>query len=127
MGYQLAADLTLVLHLFFIIFVLFGGLLCLQRTAWAWLHLPAAMWGIWVEWAGWICPLTPMENYFRQLASGQEYSESFLEHYLLPLIYPGYLTVSLQWFFGTLVIVVNIFIYLYVYRKQRKRPARVDE
>lgn len=121
MGYRLAADLTLLLHLLFIIFVLFGGLLCLHRAHWAWLHLPAMAWGVWIEWAGWICPLTPLENHFRHLASGQGYRGGFVEHYLVPLVYPEQLTVLLQWLLGALVLIVNIFIYLYVFRKQRKR------
>ena len=120
MGYRLAADLTLLLHLLFIIFVLFGGLLCLHRIRWAWLHLPAMVWGVWVEWAGWICPLTPLENHFRHLASNQGYREGFVEHYLVPLIYPGQLTVSLQWILGSLVLIINVFVYLYVFQKKAK-------
>jgi len=73
MGYELAADVILVLHLLFIVFVIFGGLLCLYRACCTWLHLPAMIWGIWVEWAGRICPLTPLENHFRQLAFEQGY------------------------------------------------------
>jgi hypothetical protein len=120
MGYRLAADLTLLLHLLFIIFVLLGGLLCLHRIHWAWLHLPAMAWGVWVEWAGWICPLTPIENHFRHLASNQGYREGFVEHYLVPLIYPGQLTVSLQWILGSSVLIINIFVYLYVCKKKLK-------
>ena len=127
MGYRLAADLTLVLHLLFILFVVFGGLLCLHRVRWAWLHLPAMIWGVWVEWAGVICPLTPLENHFRQLASGQGYQGGFVEHYLLPLVYPEQLTVLMQWIFGSLVLVINIFVYLYVFRKKRKPCEQVDE
>ena len=126
MWYRLAADLTLVLHLTFIIFVLFGGLLCLHRIRWAWLHLPSMIWGVWVEWAAWTCPLTPLENYFRQLASGQGYRGDFVERYLVPLIFPEQLTLSLQWFLGGLVLVVNIFIYLYVLQKQTKKQSKVD-
>ena len=99
MGYRIAADLTLALHLTFILFVLFGGLLCLHRTLWIWLHLPSVTWGVWVEWAGWICPLTPLENHFRHMASSEGYQEGFVEHYHVPLIYPEQLTVSLQWLF----------------------------
>jgi hypothetical protein len=120
MGYRLAADLTLVLHLAFIAFVLFGGLLCFRHIRWIWLHLPSMIWGVWIEWTGWICPLTPLENHFRQLASGQGYRDGFVEHYLIPLIYPEQLTVSLQWLLGGLVLVVNIFVYLCVLQKRRK-------
>lgn len=127
MGYRLAADLTLVLHLSFIIFVLFGGLLALRKKFWLWVHLPAMLWGLWVEWAGWICPLTPLENYFRRRASGQEYSESFVEHYLVPLIYPDQLTISQQWVLGAVALGINIVIYLYVFRIRNKPRSQVDD
>ncbi len=127
MGYRLLADLTLVLHLCFILFVLFGGLLCLHRVYWACLHIPAAIWGVWIEWSGRICPLTPLENHFRQLASGRGYSTGFVEHYLLPLIYPADLTVSLQVLLGALVIIINIFIYLFVLYHTKKSLKTVDE
>lgn len=126
MGYRLAADLVLVFHLAFIVFVLLGGLLCLIRVGWIWLHLPAMAWGVLVEWAGWICPLTPIENYFRNIASGQGYQEGFIEHYLLPLIYPEQLTVSLQLILGFLVLSINVIVYLFVWRKRTKRRAEVD-
>jgi len=121
MGYRLAADLTLILHLLFVVFVIFGGLLCLHRTRWIWLHLPSMIWGVWVEWAGWICPLTPLENHFRQMASGQGYREGFVEHYLVPLIYPEQLTISLQWLLGGLILVINIFVYYCLLHKQIKQ------
>jgi len=127
MVYRLAADLTLLLHLAFIIFVLFGGLLTLRKCFWIWLHLPALFWGLWVEWAGWSCPLTPLENHFRQLASVQEYSGGFIEHYLVPLIYPDRLTVSLQWLLGCTVLCVNILIYCYVFQTWSKNQRQVDE
>jgi hypothetical protein len=126
MGYGLVADLILVLHLLFIIFVLLGGLLCLYRAWWAWLHLPAMIWGVWVEWAGWICPLTPLENHFRHRAFEQGYQSGFTEHYLIPLIYPEQLTISLQWFLGGVIVIVNLCIYLCVLRKQLKQQGPVD-
>lgn len=126
MWYRLAAELILVLHLLFVFFVLFGGLLCLQRTRWIWLHLPSMIWGVWVEWAGWVCPLTPLENHFRRMASGHGYPKGFIEHYLVPLIYPEQLTMSLQWLLGSLILVINIFVYYCVLRKQRKQQRKVD-
>jgi len=120
MGFRLAADLTLVLHLLFTVFVLFGGLLCLYRTRWLWIHLPSMSWGVWVEWSGWICPLTPLENHFRQSASGQGYRGGFVEHYLTPLLYPEELTASLQWFLGSMALAVNIVIYYCVLRRLKK-------
>lgn len=127
MGYRLLADLLLALHFCFILFVLFGGLLCLYRTGLAWLHLPAATWGVWIEWSGRICPLTPLENRFRQAASEQGFAGGFIEHYLLPLVYPDRLDTPLQWFLGTVVIFVNLLVYLVVLNIVRKRKRQVDE
>ena len=126
MGYRIAADLTLVLHLTFILFVLFGGLLYLHRTRWIWLHLPSMLWGVWVEWAGWICPLTPLETYFRHMASSGGYQEGFVEHYLVTLIYPDQLTISLQWLLGGLILTINIFVYSCVLHKRIKQQRKVD-
>ena len=126
MSYRLLADLTLALHLCFILFVLFGGLLCLFRTSMIWLHLPALGWGIWVEWTGRTCPLTPLESHFRQLASGQGFSGGFIEHYLVPIIYPDHLYASLQWLLGIVVIIVNFAVYLFVLSRVRKRSRQVD-
>lgn len=127
MGYRILADLTLILHAAFILFVLFGGLLCLHRKRWAWLHLPAACWGIWVEWAGWICPLTPLENHFRKLAFDQAYGGGFIEHHLSRLIYPQNLTVTLQVLLGTVVILVNVAVYIFVWHRHNNLPRSVDE
>lgn len=127
MGYRLAADLILVFHLVFIVFALFGGLLCLHRARWAWLHLPAMTWGIWIEWSGGICPLTPLENRFRHLASEPGYHESFIEHYLVPLIYPEQLNPSIQWILGAVLLLINLIIYWQVLRAAGKRRVQVDE
>ena len=127
MDYRFLADLTLVLHLCFILFALFGGLLCLFRTNMIWLHLPAVLWGIWVEWTGRTCPLTPLENHFRQMASGQGFSGGFIEHYLVPVIYPDHLNASLQWVLGAVVILINLVIYLFVLNRIRKSSRQVDE
>ena len=126
MGYRFLADLTLIVHLIFIIFVLFGGLLCLLRTSFLFVHLPAAAWGVWVEWQGIVCPLTPLENHFRKRAAGQGYSEGFVEHYLVPIIYPEGLTSSIQLLLGGIVLATNILIYLYVVIHYRKSSAKVD-
>ena len=123
MGYGLAADLILVLHLLFIIFVLFGGLLCLYRAYWAWLHLPAMTWGVWVEWAGWICPLTPLENHLRALAGQHGYDGEFISHYLFPVLYPPGLSSGMQWLLGGVVILLNLLIYLTVMARRRCRRA----
>lgn len=126
MGYRFLADLTLILHLCFILFVLFGGLLCLFRAGMFWLHLPAAAWGVWVEWSGRICPLTPLESHFRQMASGRGFADGFIEHYLAPVIYPAHMNASLEWFLGALVILVNLVVYLFVLSRTGKRSRQVD-
>ena len=111
---QLAADLLLVAHLCFIAFVVLGGLLVLNWHRAAWIHVPAAAWGALVELKGWICPLTPLEQYFRAAAGEAGYRGSFIEHYLMPLIYPADLTRSLQLQLGVLVITINLIIYGWV-------------
>jgi len=119
--YRFWADVLVVLHFLFILFVVAGGMLVLYRPRWAILHLPAVIWGAAVELCGWICPLTPLENYCRRLAGGAGYSGDFIEHYLLPLIYPENLTMRMQYILGGLVIVVNLFFYFIIWRKQRIR------
>lgn len=127
MGYRLLADLTLILHLLFILFVLFGGLLCLFRSYLWILHIPAACWGVWVEWQGIICPLTPLENHFRRQAFDQGYSGGFIEQYLLPLIYPAGLSSSIQLVLAGIVLASNILVYLYVGVQHKKSIQKVDE
>ena len=116
----LAADLVLLLHLGFILFVAAGGLLVLRWSRVAWLHIPAALWGAVVEFFGWLCPLTPLENRLR-MASGQEgIGEGFIAHYLLPVIYPEGLTRTMQLFLGAAVVVINLAIYAMVLSKRRR-------
>jgi hypothetical protein len=111
MIYRLLADSVLVLHLLFIGFVIFGGLLAL-RSHWVVLaHLPAACWGAYIELTGGLCPLTVMEIGLRRTAGDAGYSGSFIEHYLLPVIYPAGLTRDIQFGLAGLVIVVNVVIY----------------
>lgn len=90
MIYRLLADAVLLLHLAFVLWVALGGLLVWRRPHWAWLHLPAAIWGAWVLLAGEPCPLTPLENRLRLLGGEAGYGGSFIEHYLLALIYPDW-------------------------------------
>ena len=115
----LAADAVVVLHLAFVVFVVLGGLLVLRWPAVAWVHVPAALWGAWIEFAGWICPLTPLENRLREAAGQQGYAASFVEHYLLPVLYPASLTREVQWLLGGAVIAVNAVVYVLVWRRSR--------
>lgn len=123
MLYQIFADLVVILHLAFVAFVLFGGLLALRWRRVAWLHLPAVAWGATVEFGGWICPLTPLETWLRMQGGESGYSSDFIEHYLLPLLYPIGLTRGMQFWFGTAVLVVNVAIYGWLWHSIF-RPSR---
>ena len=115
------ADAVVLLHLAYIVFVMLGGLLVLRWPRLAWLHLPAAAWGVAVEWSGWICPLTPLENTLRQRAGLQAYGGDFIQHYVLQLIYPDGLTREIQMVLGALVLALNMAVYCALYRRVRRR------
>lgn len=108
---RLLADGIGVLHFLFIVFVVVGGVLALRWPRLAWVHLPAACWGATIELSGWICPLTPIENRFRQAAGEAGYAGSFIDHYLLPILYPAGLTREIQYGLAAVVIVVNLAVY----------------
>jgi Protein of Unknown function (DUF2784) len=116
--YPLLADLVLIVHLAFVVFVLCGGLLVWKWRWIAWLHLPAVVWGIVVEFAGWICPLTPLENWLREQGGGSGDEHDFISRHLLPILYPGELTRDIQLLFGTVVIVLNAAVYSWLRYKQ---------
>ena len=111
MAYGLAANLILVLHLGFVFFVVLGGLLAIKWRRLAFLHIPAVVWGALIECQGWICPLTPLEQRLRQAAGQAGFEGGFIEHYLLPVLYPGQLNREMQIVLGALVIVINIVLY----------------
>lgn len=124
MAYRVLADAVLVLHLAFIVFVLAGGLLALR---WRWapaVHLPAALWGVFVELTGGVCPLTPLESALRRAAGAAGYSGGFIEHYLLPAIYPSALTHRIQLSLAALVVVANVLAYWAVWRRRRRPRGR---
>jgi hypothetical protein len=121
MLYRLAADLMLVLHFGFIAFVVVGAVGIMRWPKLAWLHAPAAAWGAWIEISGGICPLTTLENRFRLSAGEEGYATSFVEYYLLPVIYPGGLTRTVQLVLAAAVIIINVSLYTYVLRRARKR------
>ena len=123
MLYLALADAVLVLHLAFILFVVLGGLLVLWRRWLVWLHLPAVAWGILIEFAGWICPLTPLENWLRMQGGERGYSGGFINHYLASLIYPEGLTRELQWLLGALVLAINAIVYLRIWRSRARTAA----
>jgi hypothetical protein len=119
MFYRYAADAVLLLHLAFITFAVFGGLMSIWWRKILFIHLPAAAWGVFVEFTGRVCPLTSLENTLRIKSGIAGYSESFVEHYLLRIIYPEDLTREIQYFLGALVVIVNIVIYLWLFYRLR--------
>ncbi|MBU0939355.1 MAG: DUF2784 domain-containing protein [Gammaproteobacteria bacterium] len=118
---RIAADSLVLFHLCFILFVLFGGLLALRWRRVIWLHLPAAAWGMAVEFFHLPCPLTRWENLLRQLAGQEGYGGGFIEHYVLTLIYPAGLTPQIQLGLGALVLLVNLTVYGWIIRHWQQR------
>jgi len=121
MGFRALADATVVLHLGFVLFVVLGGLIVARWRRAAWVHLPAAAWAAWVEFADWVCPLTPLENWLREQGGGSTYSSSFIEHYLLPILYPESLSPELQWVLGGAVLVINAVVYIVGFQRGVRR------
>lgn len=119
--YALAADAVLVLHLAFVLFVGLGALLVLRWRWLAWLHVPAAAWGVAIEFGGWICPLTPLENDLRLRAGEAPGTGDFVARLLLPVIYPEGLTREAQIAVGLAVLVFNVAIYGWLIRRQLAR------
>lgn len=117
------ADFLVLLHLLFVVFVVAGGFLLLRWPRLAWLQLPAAVWGATIEFSSGICPLTPLENRLRALGGEAGYSVSFVERYLMPILYPANLTVPTQFVLGGLVVAVNLIAYALAYRAWKRRHA----
>jgi len=121
MPYRLLADAVLLAHAAFVVFVVLGGLLVLRWPRLAWIHLPVVAWGAGIEFAGAICPLTPLENHWRAIAGEQGYSGGFVEHYVFGLLYPEGLTRNAQLALGLLVLVVNATVYTVAWRRRARR------
>lgn len=117
---DLLADAVLILHLAFVLFVIGGGVLVLKWPKLGWVHLPVALWGVIVEWAGLVCPLTPLENSLRQQAGAAGYGGGFIEHYIAATLYPQSLTRSIQLLLGAGVLLVNGLIYWRLLSRQRR-------
>jgi hypothetical protein len=122
---RVIADLIVVVHLLFVAFVVAGGILVLRRPRLAWLHLPAGAWGAYAEFSATICPLTPLENHFRQRAGLGGYDGGFVERYLMPVLYPAGLTPQHQVWLGGVVVVVNAIVYLTLVVRARRRRATI--
>lgn len=119
--YAWLADGVLVLHGAFVLFVVCGGLLALRWPRVAWLHVPAALWAVVVEYAGWICPLTPLENWLRAQAGEPTYSGDFLARLILPLLYPAGLTRRMQIVLGSVALAMNAIVYTLFWRQRARR------
>jgi uncharacterized protein DUF2784 len=123
--YRALADLVLTTHFAFVLFVVLGGFLVVRWPRLAWLHIPVAVWGVLIEYMGWICPLTPLENSFRVRGGEAGYGGGFIEHYILPTLYPSGLTRSTQLVLGSLTLLVNLAAYSIVLSRSRNRvPQR---
>jgi hypothetical protein len=118
MGPAAAADLVVILHLAFVVFVVAGGLLVLRWPRAAWAHLPAAVWGVVIELTGWICPLTPLENWLRARAASEVYAGDFVARYVVPTLYPEGLTRRSQLLMGGAVLLLNVAIYAIAFRRR---------
>ena len=121
---RVLVELTVLLHFGFVLFVVLGGLLVLRSARWAWLHVPSVLYGTMIELVGWICPLTPLEQWFRVRARWATYEGGFLEHHLEPLIYPGWLDRSTQLVLGSALLGLNLLVYTWAWRKHRVRRKR---
>ncbi|MFH1991643.1 MAG: DUF2784 domain-containing protein [Pseudomonadota bacterium] len=125
--YSFLSNISILLHFGFVIFSVAGGLLCLWRPKIIWLHLPAALWAALISFAGWICPLTYLENWLRFKGGGPGYSEGFIAKYLEPVLYPVGLRPSHQVSLGVLVVVLNLAVYGWVYRSTGRFPVKKKE
>ena len=119
--YEFLANITLIIHLIFILFVIFGGLLFFIFSKAIYIHFPALIWGIYIELTRSICPLTYLENWFLSQGELTTYSDSFIQNYVLPIIYTENLTAELQIYLGTTLIIINIFIYGLIILKFKKK------
>jgi hypothetical protein len=120
MFFRIGADLVVIVHFAFIAFIILGGLLVLRWPRIGWAHVPCAIYGVLIEWVGWVCPLTPLENMLRDRAGQNGYAEGFVEHYLIPIIYPSGLTHEVQMALGAFVLVTNVAVYaVVVWRAKR--------
>jgi hypothetical protein len=121
MFFRVAADLVLLAHLAFVLFVVFGGLLALRWWRVAWIHIPVALYGATIEFVGFVCPLTPLENSLRLRGGEAGYQGGFIDHYITATIYPSGLTRQVQLWLGVGVLVLNAIVYSLWLRRRRIR------
>lgn len=122
--YLILAELTVLVHFLFVVFVTVGALLLLRWPKLIWLHLPALFWGIYIQFSGGYCPLTPLEKTFRQRAGMETYDGGFINYYLIPIIYPPGLTPEMQIMIGIGLILLNVLIYaVFIYRHRQRSDS----
>lgn len=124
--YRLLVDLVVLLHFAFVAFAVLGGLLVLRWPKLAWLHLPAVAWVAYIEFYQHYCPLTPLENRLREQAGLDSYSGGFIDHYLMPVIYPPSLTPDIQLLLGVILVLSYIVIYAVAWRRHRRSNRKAD-
>jgi hypothetical protein len=124
---RLAADGVVVVHLAFILFVFLGGLTLFRWPRLVWIHVPAALWGGIVEFTGAPCPLTPLENFLRRAGNDPGYGGGFVDHYIVPIVYPPGLTRDIQLVLGGLILAINLVIYYRLIRRKMKEEVADDE
>jgi hypothetical protein len=122
--YRLVADLVVLIHGLFVVFVALGGLLALRWPRVAWIHIPAALWGAAISFANWGCPLTPIEKRLRAFGGEEAYEGGFIAHYLVPLIYPAGLTRTMQIVLGFLVVALNVAVYCAILVRRRRHGRK---
>ena len=120
MIYRLLADIVVVIHVCFVFFVVFGGFLLRRWPKLIYAHVPAAIWGVMIEFAGWVCPLTPLENSLRVRGGQAGYQGDFIDHYIIPLLYPHGLNRNIQTALGIIAFAVNAIAYYLYFRSRRK-------
>lgn len=123
---NLAADAVVLVHSSFILFVVIGGFLVLKWRWIAWFHIPGVIWGALIEFFGWICPLTPLENRLRAMAFSSDYTEGFIDHYIMPIVYPEGLTRGMQLALCIAVIMINLCVYGLVLFRQSGRSRKEE-
>ena len=114
--YQLLADLVVLVHVAFVVFAILGGLLAARWRRLVWIHLPAVIWAVIVEVFGWVCPLTPLENWLRRRGGQAGYPSDFIAHYILPVLYPEELSREVQITLGAFVLLINLSVYTWIFR-----------
>lgn len=124
MLFRLLADLVVLVHFAFVIFVIAGAFLALRWPRITWVHVPAFAWGALIEFAGWICPLTPLENWLRVRGGAAAYGGGFVEHYVIPILYPGSLTRTVQIALGVTVLLVNVSVYGWLLLRRARAKDR---